>query len=136
MWREMCPMGPEAGEAATLASPPPAASGRNKVMPRAHWLSGEEPACQERARGSVPGWGRSPGGRNGNPLQCSCLKNPMDRGAWQATVHSVTQSDTAEASWHSTAHGNRGVPYSVVWQELLYPILCVFPFFQHFPFGG
>ena len=39
--------------------------------------------------GSVPGLGRSSGARNGNPLQCSCLENPMDRGAWWATVHGV-----------------------------------------------
>ena len=39
---------------------------------------------------SIPGSGRSPGGGHGNPLQYSCLKNPMDRGAWQATVHGVT----------------------------------------------
>ena len=39
--------------------------------------------------GSIPGSGRSPGGGNGNPLQCSCLENPMDRGAWQATVYGV-----------------------------------------------
>ena len=41
---------------------------------------------------SIPGWGRSPGGGNGNPLQYSCLGNPMDRGAWWATVHGVTKS--------------------------------------------
>ena len=44
--------------------------------------------------GSVPGSGRSPGGGNGNPLQYSCLENPMDRGAWQATVHGVTKIQT------------------------------------------
>ena len=38
------------------------------------------------------GWGKSPGGGNGNPLQYSCLENPMDRGAWQATVHGVANS--------------------------------------------
>ena len=37
------------------------------------------------------GWEKSPGGGNGNPLQYSCLENPMDRGAWQATVHGVTR---------------------------------------------
>ena len=37
--------------------------------------------------GSIPGSGRSPGGGHGNPLQHSCLENPMDRGAWRATVH-------------------------------------------------
>ena len=44
--------------------------------------------------GSVPRLGRSLGGRNGNPLQYSCLENPMDRGVWQATVHGVTKSQT------------------------------------------
>ena len=43
---------------------------------------------------SVPGLGRSPGGRNGNPLKYSCLGNPMDRGAWWATVHRVAKSRT------------------------------------------
>ena len=43
---------------------------------------------------SVPGLGRSPGGRHGNPLQYSCLENPMDRAVWWATVHGVTQSQT------------------------------------------
>ena len=42
--------------------------------------------------GSIPGLGKSPGGGNGNPLQYACLKNPMDRGAWWATVHKVTKS--------------------------------------------
>ena len=44
--------------------------------------------------GSVPGSGRSPGEGNGNPLQCSFLGNPMDRGAWQATVHGITKNQT------------------------------------------
>ena len=44
--------------------------------------------------GLVPGLGRSPGGRHGNPLHYSCLENPMDRGAWWATVHSVAESQT------------------------------------------
>ena len=46
--------------------------------------------------GSMPGSGRSPGGGNGNPLQYSCLKNPMDRGAWWATVHGVSEWDMTE----------------------------------------
>ena len=45
-----------------------------------------------RDAGSIPGLGRSPGGGQGNPFQYSCLKNPMDRGAWQATVHRVAKS--------------------------------------------
>ena len=44
--------------------------------------------------GPIPRLGRSPGGKNGNPLQYSCLGNPMDRGAWWATVHGVTESWT------------------------------------------
>ena len=42
--------------------------------------------------GSIPGLGRFPGGGNGNPLQYSCLENPMDRGDWQSTVHRVSKS--------------------------------------------
>ena len=44
--------------------------------------------------GLIPGSGRSPGGAHGNPLQCSCLSNLVDRGAWWATVHGVTDSWT------------------------------------------
>ena len=54
------------------------------------------PASAGNARdaGSIPGLGRSPGEGNDNPLQYSCLKNPMNRGAWWATVHGVTKSQT------------------------------------------
>jgi len=44
--------------------------------------------------GSIPGLGRSAGEGNGNPLQYSCLENPMDGGAWRATVHGVSKSQT------------------------------------------
>ena len=50
--------------------------------------------------GLIPGWGRSPGGGHGSPLQHSCLENPTDRGAWQATVHGITKSWT-RLSTHS-----------------------------------
>ena len=59
--------------------------------------NGKEPTCQcrrQRDTGSIPGLGRSPGRGHGNPLQYSCLKNPMDRRAWRATVHGVTKSRT------------------------------------------
>ena len=59
-----------------------------------------------RDSGSVPGWGRSPGGGDGNPLQYSCLENPLDRGAWWATVHRVTKSQTRlkELSTHACSN--------------------------------
>ena len=55
-------------------------------------------------QGLILGLGRSPGGGHGNPLQYSCLENPMDRGAWQATVHGVAKSQTqlSELAQHST----------------------------------
>ena len=50
--------------------------------------------------GSIPGSGRAPGGGSGNLLQYSCLGNPMDRGAWWATVHRVTKSQTRLSTEH------------------------------------
>ena len=55
------------------------------------WLSGKESTCNARDMGSIPGWGRSPGEEHGNPLQCCCLENTMDRGAWWATGPGVTK---------------------------------------------
>ena len=55
---------------------------------------GKESACNAGDPGSLPGSGRSPGEGNGNPLQDSCLENPMDRGALWATVHGVTKGQT------------------------------------------
>ena len=62
--------------------------------------SGKEPASAGDLRdvGSIPGSGRSSGGEHGNPLQYSCLENPIDRGAWWAEVHRVAESDTTEAT--------------------------------------
>ena len=51
-------------------------------------------AGDARDTGLIPVSGRSPGGGHSNQLQCSCLENPMDRGAWQATVHGFTKSQT------------------------------------------
>ena len=55
---------------------------------------GKESTCNARDPGLIPGSRRSPVEGNGNPLQYSCLENPMDRGAWQAIVHGVTKSGT------------------------------------------
>ena len=60
-----------------------------------HYSDGKESVCNARDLGSVPGSGRSPGGRNGNSLQYSCLENPMDREAWQVAVLGVAKSQTA-----------------------------------------
>ena len=57
-------------------------------------LVGKESACNAGDLGSIPELGRSPGGGNGNPLQYSCLENPMDRRAWQAVIHGVVKSWT------------------------------------------
>ena len=67
----------------------------NIELPR--WLSSKESACNAGNAGntgSIPGSEKSPGEGNGNPLQDSCLENPMDRGAWRATVHGVAKSRT------------------------------------------
>ena len=56
-----------------------------------HSSVGKESACNAGDMGLIAGSGRSPGKGNGNPLQYSCLENPMDRGDWQATVHGVAR---------------------------------------------
>ena len=55
-------------------------------------LDGKKSACNAGDPGSIPGSGRLPGEGNGNPLQYSCLENPMDRGAWWATVQGFAKS--------------------------------------------
>ena len=55
---------------------------------------GKESSCSAGDWGSIPGSGRSPGEGNGNPLHYSCLENSMDSGAWWATVHGITKSQT------------------------------------------
>ena len=74
------------------------------LLPR--WLSGKEPACNAGASGaasSIPGSGRSPGEGHDNPLQYSCLENPMDRGAWWGIVLRVLKNWT-QLKWLSHAH--------------------------------
>ena len=72
----------------------------NLGLPR--WLSGKESACSAGNAGDVgliPGSGKSPGGGTGNPLQYSCLENPLDREVWWATVHRTSQRRTRLSSW-------------------------------------
>ena len=69
--------------------------------------------------GCIPGLGRSPGGGNGNPLQYSCLENPMDRGAWWVTVHGIEKSQTWLSNWACTH-----IP--VLYKIFLYRVLSLF----------
>ena len=61
---------------------------------------GKESACSTKDPGLIPGSGRSHGEGNGNPLQCPCLVNPMDRGAWRATVHGRELDMIEQLSMH------------------------------------
>ena len=65
------------------------------------WLDSKESLCSAGNPGLVPELGRSPGEGNGNRLQYSCLENPMDRGAWQATVHNIAKSRTRLSNSHT-----------------------------------
>ena len=79
--------------------------------------SGKEPACQWgdiRDLDSIPGSGRSPGGGHGHPLQYCCLENPMDRGAWWATVHRVSKSQIQLKSWYVGVEGNEWINEQMV----------------------
>jgi len=87
------------------------------------WTSQVEPmvesACQRRRLkdvSSTPWLGISPGERHGNPLKCSCLENPMDGGAWWATVYRVRKESEAIGTTEATEHTSTHVPstYSVL----------------------
>ena len=77
------------------------------------WLGGKEFACNAGDLSLIPGLGRSPGEANGNTLHYSCLGHPTDRGAWQATVHRVTE-------------------LNLVTNQLLYNIRIIIPFYYYF----
>ena len=71
----------------------------------------------------MPGSGKSPGEGNGYPLQYSCLENPMDRGAWQTTVHRVNkESDTTKATEHTGMHTQHRILLRSLWLLLLSPV--------------
>ena len=86
-------------------------------------------ACNARDLGSIPGSGRCPGEGNGNPLQHSCLENPMDVGAWWATVHGVARSRT----WLSDLHDTRQDLCCTLgpgWLCILNVAMCICPFWS------
>ena len=81
-----------------VSFPPPTVSSCLRFYSQPIWPPGgsevKASACNVGDLGSIPGSGRSPGEGNGNPLQYSCLENPMDRRAWWATVHGVPKNWT------------------------------------------
>ena len=101
------------------------AFGSSSGLPR--WLSGKESACNAGDAHSVPGLGRSTGKGNGNPLQYSCLGNPMDRGAWWAIVRGVKkESDTTErlnSNWTQLSLHSCGLGQSCKWKSLGLPLI-------------
>ena len=81
----------------------------NLASPSAYWgfpgsSDGKASACNAGDLGSIPGSGRSPGEGNGNPVQYSCLENPMDQRAWWASVHGVAKSQTLLSDFTSLLH--------------------------------
>jgi len=80
--------------------------------------------------GSIPGLARSPGGGHDNPLQHSCLENPMDRGAWWAAVHGVTRIQTWLSDWTKTASHTddteRRISYDKPKWERIFQKECVY----------
>ena len=84
-------------------------------------LDGKASAYNVGDPGSIPGSGRSLGEGNGNPLQYSCLENPMDRGAWWATVHGVAKSRTRLSKFSSLQ--SYYMPDNCISRYLIYLIL-------------
>ena len=98
------------------------------VFPLSAGLGSKESTCSAGDLGSVPGSGKPSGGGNGNPLQYSCLENPMDRGAWWAIVHGFTKS------W--TRLRGQQFHFPVVWvsvaSELAHSHSSFFAIYHHF----
>ena len=82
---------------------------------------GKDSDCSTEDPGSIPVSGRSPGEGNGNPLQYSCLENPMDRGAWQATVHGIPRVGQDLATKPPQCHSLQNIYFSnpLVWNLTL-----------------
>ena len=86
---------------------------------------GRESACKARDLSSIPGLGRSPGEGHSNPLQYSCLETPMDRGAWWAIVHEVTESSTWLSIWahkHTHIQCVWGLCFLSPWCDIFYQL--------------
>ena len=86
--------------------------------------AGEEPTCNVGDLGSVPRSGRCPGGGHGNPLQYSCLENPMDRGGWRATVHGVTRAGYDLATKPPVCHLLAAGSWASQLTSVCFSVLC------------
>ena len=91
---------------------------------------GKASARNEGDLGSIPVLGRSPGEGNGNPLQYSCLENPTDGGAWQATVHGVTKSRTQLSELHQQKYPRYPLTQLTI-QHCTYKTVIGLYFFSH-----
>ena len=91
-------------------------------------------ASAEDTEGTSSGSGRSPGRSNGNPLQYSCLENPMDREAWQTTVHRVSKSQTQLKDWTHYDQRRKHISYSVFPYPISLLLCCYFAVRSSMPF--
>ena len=89
------------------------------------WLSGKECACNAKNAGLIHGSRRSPRGEHSNPLQYSCLENFMDRGAWQATAHRVTKSQTQLKRLSTHTHTHTHMLLYIVYIVCIYMCVCM-----------
>ena len=88
------------------------------LMGHPRWHSGKESTCECRRCGSILGLGRSPGGGHGNLPQYPCLGNPMNIGAWWATVHGITKNQTWLSNWAYTQLNEYSNNY-IYWRVVL-----------------
>ena len=113
---DLCPFG---GEIATVENVCVYRYLMDQIRASLGGSDGKASACNAGDLSSIPGLGRSPGGGNGNPLQYSCLENPMDGEAWLATVHRVTKNRTRLSDFTSlTGHLRSG-------KWISYNLLCL-----------
>ena len=89
------------------------------------WFNKKESTCNARDMGSIPGLRRSLGEGHSNPLQCSCLGNPVNRGACWATVHGVAESRTSDRAWmHALWGGDQQPRPTFLLSELIYVFIA------------